>query len=56
MESRQISKKELGRVEVREHLKARGMVQKKASEALGIIRHQVKRLWENYQEKGLLDK
>jgi len=34
-----------------EHLKAKGMVQKKAVETLGISGRQVKSLWKNYQEK-----
>jgi len=44
MELLQMSKKELSRLEVMEHLKAKKMRQKKAAEALGISVHQVKRM------------
>lgn len=47
-----MSKKELTRIEIMEHLKAKRMTQKKAAETLGISVRQVKRLWKNYREKG----
>lgn len=52
MELLQMSKKELTRLEVMEHLKAKKMTQKKAAEALGISIRQVKRLCKKYREKG----
>ena len=49
-----MSKKELGRVEVMERMKAKKMTQKKGEEALGIGVRQVRRIWKNYQEKGVV--